>query len=79
MRLNFLYSLVFTNKGILVISSQCVKKKSENFHVSKSDFFNSITFTVITQDDKTALIKIESVFRTVYHITCREVIPIGSF
>ena len=30
-----------------------------------SDFFNSITFTVITQDDKGSLIKIESVFRPV--------------
>ena len=37
----------------------------KNFHVSKSDFCDSITFTVITQDDKGALIKIESVFRPV--------------
>ena len=38
-----------------------LKKRLKNFHVSKSDFCNSITFTVITQDDKSALIKIESV------------------
>ena len=31
MHLNCLPSLVFTNKGILVISSQCVKKRSEEF------------------------------------------------
>ena len=40
-------------------------KGLKNFHESKSDFFNSITFTVITQDDKGSLIKIESVFRPV--------------
>ena len=39
------------------------RKGLKNFHVSKSDFWNSSTFTVITQDDKDALIKIESVFR----------------
>ena len=33
------------------------RKGVKNFHVYKSDFCNSITFTVITQDDKGALIK----------------------
>ena len=42
-----------------------LRKGLKNFHVSKSDFCNSITFTVITQDDKGALIKTESVFRPV--------------
>ena len=42
------------------------RKGLKNFHVSKSDFCNSITFTVITQDDKDALIKIELLFRHVY-------------
>ena len=51
----------------------------KNFHVSKSDFCNSITFTVITRAGKSALIKIESVFRTVYHVACREVLSNGSF
>ena len=54
------------------------RKGLKNFHVSKSDFCNSITFTVITQDDKDALIKIESVFRPVYHVTCRDVLSNGS-
>ena len=40
-------------------------KGTKNFHVSKSDFCNSITFTVITQYDKGALIQIESEFRPV--------------
>ena len=39
-----------------------LRKGEKNFDVSKSDFCNSITFTVITQDDKGAIIKIESVF-----------------
>ena len=79
MHLNCLYSIVSTNKGILVISSQCVKKGLKNIYVSKSDFCNSITFTVITQDDKSALIKIESVFRLVYHVACRDVLSNRSF
>ena len=42
-----------------------LRKGLKNFHESKSDFCNSITFTVITWAGKGALIKIESVFRTV--------------
>ena len=55
------------------------RKGRKNFHVSKSDFCNSITFTVITQDDKDALIKIESVFQPVYHVAFRDVLSNGSF
>ena len=55
-----------------------LRKRLENFHVSKSDFCNSITFTVIIQDDKGALIKIESVFGPVYHVACRGVLSNGS-
>ena len=51
----------------------------KNFHVSKSDFCNSITFTVITQDDKGALNKIESMFLPVFHFVSREVLSNGSF
>ena len=56
-----------------------LRKGPKNFHVSKSDFFNSSTFTVITQDDKGAVINIESVFLPVYHVACREVLSNGSF
>ena len=55
-----------------------LRKVLKNFHVSKSDFCNSITFTVITQDDKGALIKTESVFRPVYYVACRGVLSNGS-
>ena len=55
------------------------RKGLKNFHVSKSDFCNSITFTVITQDDKDALIKIESVFQPVYHVAFRDVLSNESF
>ena len=51
-----------------------LKKGLKNCHVSKSDFCNSITFTVITQDNKGALIQIESVFFHVYHVACRDVL-----
>ena len=50
-----------------------LRKGVKNFHVSKSDFCNPITFKVMIQDDKFALIKTESVFRPVYHVACREV------
>ena len=56
-----------------------LKKRLKKFHISKSDFCNSITSTVITQDDKDALIKIESVFLPVYHVACPEVLSNGSF
>ena len=49
----------------LSLAVNVLRKGLKNFHESKSDFFNSITFTVITQDDKCSLIKIESVFRPV--------------
>ena len=55
-----------------------LRKRLKNFHVSKSDFCDSITFTVITQDDKGALIKTESVFQPVYHVACRGVVSNGS-
>ena len=60
-------------------SVNVLRKGLNNFHVSKSEVSNSITFTVITPDDKGTLIKIESVFLPVYHVACREVLPNGSF
>ena len=56
-----------------------LKKRLKNFHVSKSDFCNSFIFTVITQDDKRALINIESVLRPGYHVACQEVLSNRSF
>ena len=51
-----------------------LRKGLKNFHLSESDFCNSITFTVIILDEKDALIKIESVFPPVYHVACQEVV-----
>ena len=56
-----------------------LRKGLKNFHVSNSDFCNSITCTVITQDDKVALIKIESGFRPVFFVACREVLSNRTF
>ena len=58
----------------LSLAVNVLRKGPKNFHVSKSDFCNSITITVITRAGKSALIKIESVFRTVYHVACRDVL-----
>ena len=55
-----------------------LRKDLKNFHASNSDFFNSSTFTVITQDDQGPLIKIESVFQPVYHVARRGVLSKGS-
>ena len=56
-----------------------LRKGLKNFHVSKSDFCNSITSRVITEDDKGAVIKIESVFWPVFHVACREVLSKATF
>ena len=74
MHLNCVHSIVSTNNGILVIRGECVKKRPKKFHIFKSDFCNSITFTVITQDDKGALINIESVLQPTYHVACQRVL-----
>ena len=63
----------------LSLAVNVLRKGPKNFHVSKSDFSNSITITVITRAGKSALIKTESVFRTVYHVACRDVLSNGSF
>ena len=65
-------SLLLTEYVSLAVN--VLRKGLKNFHVSKSDFCNSITFTVITWAGKSALIKIESVFPTVYHVASREVL-----
>ena len=70
-------SLLF--RDYLSLAVNVLRKGLKNFHVSKSDFCNSITFAVITRAGKSALIKIESVFRTVYHDACLEVFSNRSF
>ena len=75
--------IVFINLSLLLreyLSSavNVLRKGLKNFDESKRDFSNSILFTVITQAGKSALIKIESVFRTVYQDACREVFWNGS-
>ena len=62
----------------LSLAVNVLRKGLKNFHVSKSDFYNSTTFPVITRAGKTALIKIESGFRPVYHVACRGVLSNGS-
>ena len=62
----------------LSLAVNVLSKGLKNFHVSKSDFGNSITFTVFTGTGKITLIKIESVFRTVYHVACRDLLSNGN-
>ena len=79
MHLNIFIHLSLLIREYLSSAVNVLRKGLKNIHVSKGDFFNSITLTVITQDDKGALIMIESVFRRVYHVACREVLSNGSF
>ena len=79
MHLNFRIQLSLLIREYLSSAVNVLRKLLKNFHVSKSDFCDSITFTVMTQDDKGALINIESVLRPVYHVACREVLSKGSF
>ena len=62
----------------LSLAVNVLRKGLKNFHVSKSNFFNSITFIVIPHDDESAFIKILSVFRRVYHVAWRGVLSNGS-
>ena len=76
--------IVYIHLSLLIreyfsLAVNVLRKGLKNIQVSKGDFWKSITFTVITQADKSALIKIESVFRTIYHVACREVLSNGSF
>ena len=76
--------IVFIHLSLLLreylsLAVNVLQKGLKNFHVSKSDFCNSITFTVITWAGKSALIKIESVFQTVYHVACQECSQTGEF
>ena len=71
--------IVFIHLSLLLreylsLAVNVLRKGLKSFHVSKSDFCDYITLTVITQDNKGALIKIESVCRTVYHVACRVVL-----
>ena len=54
-------------------------KSLKTFHVTKGDFSNSITFTMINQHDKGGLIKFEPVFPPVSHVVCRAGLSNGSF
>ena len=70
--------LSFLLREYLSLAVNVLRKRLKNFHVSKSDFYNSTTFPVITRAGKSVLIKIESGFRTAYHVACREVLSNGS-
>ena len=63
----------------LSLAVDVLRKGLKNFHVSKSDFCNSITFTVNPRAGKSTLIKIESVFRPLYHVACGDVLSNESF
>ena len=79
MHLNIFIHFSLLIREYLSSAVNVLRKGVKNIHVSKSDFCNSITFKVITQDDKSALIKIESVFRPLYNVACRDVLSNGSF
>ena len=63
----------------LSLAVNVLRKGLKSFHVSKKDFLISITFTVIIQDDKDALINNESVFRPFFPVACRDVLSNRSF
>ena len=79
MHLNIFIPLSLLIREYLSSAVNVVRKGLKSIHVSESDFCNSITFKVITQDDKSALIKIESVFRPLYNVACRDVLSNESF
>ena len=77
--LNFCIHLSLLLREYVSLAVNVLRKGLKNLYVSKSDFCISITFTVITGAGKSAIIKIESVFWTIYHVACREVLSNRSF
>ena len=47
--------------------------------LTKTDFFPSITFTMITKYGSGAVVKIATVFERVYHVACQRVLWNGTF
>ena len=68
------YQLSLLIREYLSSAVNVLKKRLKNFHVSNSDFCNSITFTVIAQEDKSSLINIESLLRPAYHVAGQRVL-----
>ena len=63
----------------LSLAVNVLTKSLQTFHVTKNDLSNSITFTIINQYDKGALIKIEPVFSHVSHVVFQAGFSNGSF
>ena len=79
MDLDCLPRIVVLTREYMPPEVNALRKSLKTFHVTKRDFSNSITFILIDQYDKDARIKIESVFRPVYHVAHRGVLSNGSF
>ena len=77
MHLDCLPRIVVLTREYMSSAVNVLRKSLKTFHVTKRDFSNSITFILINQYDKDARIKIESVFRPVYHVACRGVVQTG--
>ena len=60
-------------------AANMLTKILKTFHVTKSDFSNSITFTIINQYDKGALIKIKPMFPHISYVVSRAGLSNGSF
>ena len=43
-------------------------------HLTKTDFFHSITFKMITKYGNGAVVQIATVFEPVYHVSCQRVL-----
>ena len=79
MQLDCLPQIVVLTREYMSSAVNALRKSLKTFHVTKRDFSNSITFILINQYDKDARIKIESVFRPVYHVACGGFLSNGSF
>ena len=49
------------------------------FHITKSNFFELNSFTVINKYDKRAAVQISNVFETVEHVAWKRVLKGGTF
>ena len=68
--MNWLRQIIFFKKRILAIGGQCVNKVLK-FSISlRETFSDSRSFAMVNKSGKGALVKISTVFGSVYHVAC---------
>ena len=60
-------------REFLSLAANVLTNSPKILQITKRDFFNSISFTVINKYDRGAAVQMSTVFGTVYHVACQKV------